>query len=158
MKLLEKGVRSQILSSDELRMFVTPKPTYSQDERDAVYGTLAFVANLLVTNGVNVIIDATGNLRKYREECRNRVERFAEVYLKCPLEICMKREATRVETSHAPRRIYEKALKGKAQTVPGMGSPYEEPLEPEAVVESSKLTPEECADIILDRLHAFLLT
>lgn len=157
-KLLEKGVRSQILSSDEMRRFVTPKPTYSQNERDVVYGSLAFVASLLARNGVNVIIDATGNLRKYREDCRNMVERFAEVYIKCPLEICMKREATRVETSHAPRGIYEKALKGEAPTVPGMGSPYEEPLKPEVVVESDKLTPDECADAILNRLHAILLT
>lgn len=157
-KLLEKGVRSQILSSDELRRFVTPKPTYSQNERDAVYGTLAFVASLLARNGVNIIIDATGNLRKYREESRNTVERFAEVYLKCPLEICMDREATRVEASYAPKGIYEKALRGRAPTVPGMGSPYEEPLKPEAVVESNKLTPEECADTILNQLHAFLLT
>ena len=156
-RLLEKDIRSQILSSDELRMFVTPKPTYSLNERDAVYSTLAFVTFLLARNSVNVIIDATGNLRKYREETRNKVERFAEVYLKCPFEICLEREATRVETLHAPRGIYEKAMKGKAPTVPGIGSPYEEPLEPEAVVESDKLTPEECADAILSQLHAFLL-
>ena len=157
-KLSEKGVSGQILSSDELRKFVTPKPTYSEDEREAVYGTLAFIASLLARNGVNVIIDATGNLRKYRENCRNMVERFVEVYLKCPLEICMQREATRVETLHAPKGIYEKAMKGKAPTVPGIGSPYEEPLGPEVIVESDGLTPEKCAEIILNRLGAFLLT
>lgn len=157
-RLLEKGVRSQILSSDELRKTVTPTPTYSQDERDTVYGLLAFVANLLARNGVNTIIDATGNLRKYRDECRSMVERFAEVYLKCPLEVCVEREATRVETLHAPRGIYEKAVKGRASTVPGIGSPYEEPLGPEVVVESDKLTPDECADAILNRLGNFLLT
>jgi len=157
-KLSEKGVRSQILSSDELRKFVTPNPTYSEDEREAVYGTLAFVASLLSRSGVNVIIDATGNLRKYRERCRNMVERFAEAYLKCPLEICMQREETRVEASYAPKGIYEKAMKGKAPTVPGIGSPYEEPLRPEVVVESDKLTPEKCAETILNQSDAFLLT
>jgi len=157
-KLSEKGVRSQILSSDELREFVTPNPTYSENEREAVYGTLAFVASLLSRSGANVIIDATGNLRKFRERCRNMVGRFAEVYLKCPLEICVQREATRVETSHAPKGIFEKALEGKAPTVPGMGSPYEEPLRPEVVVESDKLTPEKCAETILNQLSAFLLT
>ena len=156
-KLSEKGIASQILSSDELRKFVTPKPTYGEDERETVYGTLAFVASLLARSGVNVIIDATGNLRKYRENCRNMVERFAEVYLKCPLEICMQREATRVETSHAPKGIYEKAMKGKAPTVPGIGSPYEEPLRPEVVIESDKLNAEECANTILNRLDTFLL-
>ena len=154
--LSEKGVTSQILSSDELRKFATPKPTYSEDEREAVYGTLAFIASLLARNGVNVIIDATGNLRKYRDNCRNMVERFAEVYLKCPLETCMQREATRMETLHAPKGIYEKAMKGKAPTVPGIGSPYEEPLRPEVTIESDKLNAKECVSNILNRLGEFL--
>jgi len=155
-KLLNKGVKSQILSSDEMRKFVTPRPTYSQEERDAVYRCLAFVASLLAKNHINVIIDATGNLRKYRENCRGMVERFAEIYMKCPIETCMEREATRVDTLHAPVGIYEKASRGKAPTVPGFGSPYEEPLSPEVVVESDKLTPDECADAILNRLQTFL--
>lgn len=136
---------------------MTPNPTYSESEREALYSTVAFIASLLSRNNVNVIIDATGNLRRYRERCRGMVERFAEVYLKCPLEVCMRREATRVDTLHAPRDIYEKALRGKARTVPGIGSIYEEPLQAEVVVESDKLTPEECAEAILDELHSLLL-
>lgn len=157
-KLLDKGIESQILSSDEMRKYVTPEPTYSQEERDLLYRSLAFSASLLARNGINVIIDATGNLRRYRDNCRNLVERFAEVYVKCPLEICMRREAKRVESFHAPRAIYQKALKGRAPAVPGMGSPYEEPLNPEVVVESDKLGPDECADEVLRRLDAFFLS
>jgi len=156
-KLLEKGVKSQILSSDEMRKFVTPKPTYSQEERDAVYNCLAFVASLLARNHVNVIIDATGNLARYRDNCRRMVERFAEIYVKCPIETCIERESTRVETLRAPRGIYEKALEGQAPTVPGIGSPYEEPLKPEVTVESDKLSPEECADMILNNIPDLLL-
>jgi len=156
-KLLEKGVKSQILSSDEMRKFVPPKPTYSQEERDAVYNCLAFVASLLARNHVNVIIDATGNLARYRDNCRRMVERFAEIYVKCPIETCIERESTRVETLRAPRGIYEKALEGQAPTVPGIGSPYEEPLKPEVTVESDKLSPEECADMILNNIPDLLL-
>ena len=154
-KMHERGVASQILSSDELRRFVTPNPTYSQNERDVLYGTLRFVASLLAKNGVNVIIDATGNLRRYRDEYRGAVERFAEVYVKCPQEICVEREKTRIDTLHAPRGIYEKASEGKASTVPGIGSPYEEPVRPEAVVESDKLTPDECAETIIKEMREF---
>ncbi len=156
-KLLESNVRSQILSSDEFREYLTPKPRYSQDERDILYSSLGFVARLLARNGVNVIIDATGNLRKYREDCRAPVHKFAEVYVKCAPDICLKREKTRIDTMHAPRAIYEKAMTGKAPTVPGLGAPYEEPLNPEVVVESDKANPDKCAEEIMAKLNVFLL-
>ncbi|MEM3722104.1 MAG: adenylyl-sulfate kinase, partial [Candidatus Bathyarchaeia archaeon] len=65
--LLQKGIRAQLLSSDVLRKYLTPKPTYSLEERDIVYSTLVYIAWLLTQNGVNVVIDATGNLRRYRD-------------------------------------------------------------------------------------------
>lgn len=155
--LLERDVMTQVLSSDELRRYLTPKPTYSQDERDILYGSLAFIASLLAKNGVNVIIDATGNLKKYREDCRAMVDRFAEVYVQCPAETCVRRERNRVNTIHAPQGIYNRAMSGKAPTVPGLGSPYEEPVRPEVVVESDEMEPDKCAQAILNKLKAFLL-
>lgn len=155
--LLERNVRTQILSSDEFRKYLTPKPTYSQAERDILYSSLGFVASLLAKNGVNVIVDATGNLRKYRDDCRALVHRFAEVYVKCAPEICVKREETRIDMMHAPRAIYKRAMSGKAPTVPGLGSPYEEPLNPEVVVESDKADPDRCAQAIMEKLNSFLL-
>ena len=150
--LEERKVHVQLLSSDMLREVMTPNPKYTVEERDAVYSTLVFIAELLVKNGVNVIIDATGNLRKYRENARKRIKRFVEVYLKCPLEVCMKREAKRKVRFHAPKGIYRKAFSGESSTVPGLGAPYEEPLNPEVVVDSSKLPPESCASLISDKL------
>jgi adenylylsulfate kinase len=64
--LAKKGVHAQLLSSDALRKVLTPKPTYSLEERDAVYATLVYIALLLTENGANVVIDATGNLKRYR--------------------------------------------------------------------------------------------
>jgi len=149
-KLLgEREVRVQLLSSDALRGVVTPRPCYSLGERDVVYGTLVYVAWLLTENGVNVVIDGTGNLRRYRDDARKRIGRFAEVFLVCPLDVCMEREARRGEAFSAPRRIYARALEGRASNVPGVGQPYEEPLAPELVLDTVKLSPEECAEKIL---------
>ncbi|MGB9740419.1 MAG: DUF123 domain-containing protein [Candidatus Bathyarchaeia archaeon] len=148
--LLEKnGIHAQLLSSDLLRKFMTPKPKYTLEERDAVYVTLVYIAKLLTENGVNVVIDATGNLRRYRENARAQIPKFIEAYLECPLEICMQRESKRTETHLAPQKIYETALKGKAPTVPGIGQPYEEPLNPEVKVDAARLSPEECAKKIM---------
>lgn len=148
-KLLEKGVRAQILSTDSLREVITPAPKYTEEERDVVYGAIVYVAKLLTQNGVNVIIDATANRRRYRDRARAVLGRYAEVYLSCPLEICMEREGGRIDTLKAPRNIYEKAFRGESQTVPGIGVPYEEPINPELVVDTDRLKPDECVDEIL---------
>jgi len=127
---------------------VTPQPCYSLEERNIVYGTLIYVASLLTENEVNVVIDATGNLRRYRDDARKKIRRFAEVFLVCPLDVCMKRETRRRNSFYAPRQIYTRALKGKALNVPGVGQPYEEPQTPDLVLDTTKLSPEECAERI----------
>jgi adenylylsulfate kinase len=151
-KLKKRGVNAQIVSSDMLRKVVTPNPKYTEEERDMVYGAIVFVAELLASSGVNIIIDATGNLRKYRDQARKQIPRFVEAYVRCPLEICIERESRRGGTFHAPKDIYKKAFTGMSATVPGMGAPYDEPLNPEVVVDSDKLNPSQCAQKILDAL------
>lgn len=148
--LLQRGIRAQLLSSDELRRVLTPKPTYSIEERDVVYATLVYIAKLLTRNDVNVVIDATGNLRRYRENARNQIPKFMEVYLECPLEVCIERESKRIETRHAPEQIYKKALEGKASTVPGVGQPYEPPINPEITINTVQCTPEQAAQKIME--------
>ncbi|MCX8176638.1 MAG: adenylyl-sulfate kinase [Candidatus Bathyarchaeota archaeon] len=152
-KKLKNVVNVQVLSSDMLRKVLTPNPTYSEEERDLVYDVLVFIVKILTDNGVNVLIDATGNKRKYREKARKEVEKFMEVYVKCPLHVCIKRERKRIKRFGAPSKIYDKAFKGESKTVPGLGSPYEEPLNPEVVVETDKLTPKKCVEEIYSVLE-----
>ena len=103
---------------------------------------MAWIGWLLVKNGVNVIFDATANKRAYRERARELIGpgRFAEIYVRCPLEVCMARDV---------KGIYKMALKGEATTVPGLQVPYEEPSEPAVVVDTSEMGPEECVNKIL---------
>jgi adenylylsulfate kinase len=132
-----------------IRQYATPQPTYTEAERVTVYGALVFAAKMLTENGVNIIIDATGNRRLFRDQARQAIPRFMEAYIECPLEVCMRREAKRKNTHLAPVGIYKKAEEGRASTVPGLGAPYEEPLNPEAKVDSARLSAEECARKIL---------
>ena len=150
--LLQRGIRAQLLSSDELRKVLTPKPTYSLEERDIVYATLVYIAKLLTKNDVNVVIDATGNLRRYRDHARSQIPKFMEAYLECPIEICIERESRRVDTRQAPQQIYKKALEGKAPTVPGIGQPYEPPLNPEIAINTAECTPEQAAQKIIEAI------
>jgi len=135
-----------------LRKVVTPKPTYSKEERDMVYAAIVFVAELLTQNGVNIIVDATANRRRYRDKARKEIVRFMETYVRCPLELCIKREAERGKTFYAPKGIYRKALTGKSATVPGIGVPSEEPLHPKITVDSDQLNPSQCTQRILEVL------
>lgn len=150
LKLLEgQGIHAQILASDALREVLTPEPTYSLEERDVVYNTLVYIAKLLTQNQVNVIIDATGNLRRYRQNAREHISPFIEAYLECPLEICIQRETQREELHQAPKQIYKKALQGEASTVPGVGQPYQTPRNPEITINTTKHTPKQTAQKIL---------
>ena len=152
--LKQKQIQVQLLSSDELRKTLTPKPAYSLEERDIVYSTLVYIAKLLTQNGVNVLIDATGNLRRYREDARAQIPCFIEAYLNCPIEVCMQREANRKKTYHAPKGIYSGALKAKASTVPGVGQPYESPLNAEVTIKNAELSPKVAAEKILEAILA----
>lgn len=149
-KLQKRRLHAQILSSDMLRRVITPKPTYSKAERDVVYNAVVFVAELLTQNGVNVIIDATGNRRRYRDHARKKIPRFLEAYTRCPLDVCIKRETGRKKLFHAPKEVYQKAFTGKSSTVPGVGASYEDPMDPEVIVDSDRLSRDECAQKILN--------
>jgi adenylylsulfate kinase len=141
-KLEARGIRAVVLESDELRSILTPKPTYLPEERDGFYRALALIGSLITRSSVNVIIDATGNKRAYREYARSLIQNFIEVYVKCPLEVSMQRD---------PKGIYRSAVAGTTTTVPGLQTPYEPPLNPEITLLGQN-APEESADEITDML------
>lgn len=145
--LCERGINVKMLELDEIRKFITPQPSYSEEEREIVYGALAYMAKLLVESGINVIIDATGHRRKYRDKARGSIKNFAEVYIKCSLEVCKEREGKR-KAEHSPSGIYKRAMEEGA-TVPGVNVPYEEPKEPEIIVNSEEMSIEESAERIV---------
>ncbi|MCZ7362701.1 MAG: adenylyl-sulfate kinase, partial [Candidatus Methanoperedens sp.] len=93
--LEKKGIKVKILQLDEIRHVLTPEPKYTDEERDIVYASLAYMAKLLTECGVNVFIDATANRRRYRDAARKIIPDFAEVFIRCPIETCMEREAKR---------------------------------------------------------------
>ena len=145
-KLEIRGVSVVVMESDEMRKILTPEPTYSQEERDAFYRSLTLIGELITRNGVNVIFDATANKRNYREYARTLIPRFVEVFVTCPLDLCMLRD---------PKGIYRRAATGKTSTVPGIQSPYEPPIKPDITLDGRN-SPEASADTVLDYLKYLL--
>ena len=109
------------------------------------YSVLLSIGRLLSDHGVNVLLDATANLRKYRDDMRAAVPQFMEVYARCPLEVCAQRD---------PKGIYAAARMGKTTTVPGMQDPYEEPEHPEVIVDSDRISAEQAVRKIITHLQA----
>jgi adenylylsulfate kinase len=145
-QLATRGLPTLILDSDELRHILTPKPTYIDEERDWFYGVLAQLAVWLTRNGINVLIAATANRRAYRQAAREQIKRFAEVYVQCSLDTCRQRDA---------KGIYTAAQAGQAVHVPGVGSAFEPPLQPEGVVDTEQHSPAEAASMVLVQLASF---
>jgi adenylylsulfate kinase len=148
--LKARGVHVQLLDSDQLRQRLTPKPTYSEDERNWFYEILAYLAGLLTDNGVNVIVAATAPKRRHRQAARSRIARFAEVYLDCPLDVCRSRD---------PKGLWHRADRGEIATLPGHGVPYEPPDSPEVRVDAATLAASDAASQIVTTLETsgFLL-
>ena len=132
-----------VLESDALRRVLTPRPAYSEEERDTFYLAMAFIGKLLVEHGVPVIFDATANRRIYRDSARRQMARFLEVYVDCPLALCLERDS---------KGIYRKAQAGVASTVPGLQAAYEPPEKPDLVVHGDRELPEEAAQRVLLKL------
>jgi len=141
-----QGPAVKHLQLDKIRKIITPNPNYTEEERSIVYASLAYMAHLLVESGVSVIIDATANRRRYRDLARSLIPRFIEVYVECPLGVCIKRERAR-HAKYAPTGVYASA--GRGGTVPGVDIEYEAPLHPEIVVRSDLMDADACADAIV---------
>ena len=154
MMLSEAGIRTVILNLDELRKVLTPSPKYTDEEREIAYRSLVLMAKLLLEHSQkSVLIDATGNRRRFRELARELIEEFAEVYLKCSLEVCKTRESSR-HGAPVEKDLYRKAAQGKLKGgLPGVSTAYEEPENPEVEVPSDVLSPQEAAAKIMDYIE-----
>ncbi len=140
-----------ILRMDDLRKIVTPEPTYSDEEREYVYRAIIFTTRTLYTAGHCVIIDATGNKKSWRSLARQLIPEFLEVYARCPLDVCRKREKERIDTHSAPKGVYDRGEEG--YPVPGVKTPYEEPDRPDVIVDTDRESPSSAAEKIIRALR-----
>lgn len=139
-QLNARGIDAAVLESDALRKVLTPNPRYDEAERETFYRQMVFIGALLTSHGTPVIFDATGNRRRYRDAARQQIPRFLEVYVDCPLEVCMARD---------PKGIYRAAGVGASSTVPGLQSEYEPPEHPDIVVRGDTEAPETAATRVM---------
>jgi adenylylsulfate kinase len=142
-ELKQKGLRAEMLDADIIREHLWKELGYSKEDRDENIRRAAHLAHMLTRNGVAVLTSFISPYRELRDYARKQIGDFVEVYVKCPVEVCMRRDT---------RGMYKKALAGKIQNFTGVSDPYEEPLNPELLVESDKESLAESVAKVMARL------
>ncbi|MFQ5663836.1 MAG: adenylyl-sulfate kinase [Terriglobia bacterium] len=142
-QLRAAGVKVELLDGDIVRRHLTKGLGFSKEDRDENIRRIGFVCRLLTRNGVVAIAAAISPYRSVREEVRRLVGSFVEIYVDCPLEVCIQRDV---------KGMYKKALAGELPQFTGISDPYEPPLLPEVTLATHQETPEESAAKVLRRL------
>ena len=136
----------EILDGDEVRHMFSPELGFSRKDREFHARRVSYVARMLARNGVAVLVAMITPYETSRQAARSTVgERFDEVWLRCPLEVCRSRDT---------KGLYRTSVPGGAVRVTGVDDPFEEPLNPDLIVDTASEPPERSAARILEHLAA----
>ncbi len=142
------GIKAEILDGDWVRKTINPEAGFTRDQRRLHLLRVAWIARILARNGIVVVCSFVSPYRDVRREVRDIVSGevpFLEVYVRCSLEECIRRD---------PKGLYAKALRGEISNFTGVSDPYEEPENPEIVVDTEKLDADSCVSSILEYLSS----
>jgi adenylylsulfate kinase len=143
--LKDRGIRYERLDGDELREHITSDLGFSKQDRIKNIQRVAFVAELLSRNGVIVLASFITPYEEMRNHCRRNITSYLEVYVKCPLEECIRRDV---------KGLYKKALGGEISQFTGVSDPFEEPGQADLIVETEHESVEESANKIILELES----
>ena len=141
-RLRASSLNVERLDGDIVRQDLTRDLGFSKADRDENIRRVTFVSKLLTRNGVAVLTSFISPYREMRDRARKEIGSFMEIYVKCPVEVCMKRDV---------KGMYQKALRGEIKEFTGVSDPYEEPERPELVLETDKETLAESVDRVLSK-------
>jgi adenylyl-sulfate kinase len=140
----ERGYMVQRLDGDIVRKSLTRDLGFSKEDRDKNIERVTFVAELLTKHGVAALVSFISPYREVRARSRAQIGEFIEVFVKCSLDECMRRDV---------KGMYKKAIAGEIKEFTGISDPYEEPLEPEITIETDKETVDESVANIIKYLE-----
>jgi len=145
-KLVDEGLRVEVLDGDVVREGLTRDLGLSADDRRENVRRIGFVADLLSRNGVVVICPVIAPYRDARAEVRKRHDdgRYFEVHVATPVELCAERD---VKGLYAAQRV------GEVTGLTGVDDPYEAPDAPELTLDTSGRTLDESVEILWRALH-----
>jgi adenylyl-sulfate kinase len=140
-----RGIPVEVLDGDEMRAHLSKGLGFSREDRDTNVRRIGYVAKLVSHAGACAITAAISPYRSIRDEQRRSIGRFVEVYCRCAIEALADRD---------PKGLYRKALAGEIPHFTGVTDPYEEPLEPDVVVDTGTTGVDACLHSILQVIEA----
>lgn len=145
-RLFERGCHVYILDGDNIRLGLNKDLGFSPADREENIRRIGEVAKLFADAGTIAVTAFISPYRKDRDLNRALLKKgeFIEIFVKAPLRVCEERD---------PKGLYQKARAGTIPEFTGISAPYEEPLEPELVIETDKLSVEESTQTIIDYLY-----
>lgn len=143
--LRERGCKVELLDGDVVRTHLSKGLGFSKEDRDTNIRRIGWVCEVLTRNDVVAIAAAISPYRAVRDEVRERIGRFIEVYVECPIDKLAERDV---------KGLYKQALAGEITNFTGISDPYEPPLNPEVVCYSDgRETPEQSAAKVIAKLE-----
>ncbi len=136
-------IKTAVLVGGQIRREYDKNLGFTREEIYKNVRRIAFECKLLTENGIIAIAVTISPFRELRQECRQIIGRFVEVYHRCPVEVLKKRDK---------KGLFKKAEEGKLHNVAGVSIPYEESEKPEVIIDAEKITPFQAANHILNRL------
>jgi adenylylsulfate kinase len=141
--LKEKGRKVERLDGDIVRKGLTRDLGFSKEDRDKNIERVTFVAKMLTRNDVVVLATFVSPYLARRQLSREEIGEYIEVYVKASVEECIKRDV---------KGMYKKALAGEIKNFTGVDDPYEEPLNPEIIIDTENETVDESVETVLSYL------
>ncbi|QPQ29518.1 adenylyl-sulfate kinase [Lysinibacillus sp. JNUCC 51] len=144
-RLFERGNQAFVLDGDNVRHGLNKDLGFDEAGRKENIRRIGEVSKLFVENGQIVLTAFISPYREDRQVVRELVEagEFIEVYVKCSVETCEKRD---------PKGLYKKARNAEIPNFTGISAPYEEPENPEIILDTELHSIEECVDQLTDIL------
>lgn len=140
-RLYELSFRTFVMDGDNIRHGLCGDLGFSEKDREENIRRIGEVAKLFVEAGVIVLAAFVSPFRRDRERARGLLLHgdFLEIYCRCPLAVCEERD---------PKKLYERARAGGIKEFTGVSSPYEEPINPELILDTNILAVEGCVERI----------
>ncbi|MGW8763028.1 adenylyl-sulfate kinase [Streptomyces sp. NPDC055815] len=139
-RLREEGQAVEILDGDEIREFLSAGLGFTREDRHTNVQRIGFVAELLASHGVKVLVPVIAPYNDSREAVRKRHQAegtaFVEVHVATPVEVCSVRDV---------KGLYAKQAAGEISGLTGVDDPYEAPENPDLRIESQNQTVQESA-------------
>ena len=142
--LKSKGMKVERLDGDIVRKSLTKDLGFTEEDRNMNIERVTFVAKLLTRNGVAVLASFVSPYNKIRAYSRKEIGNYILVFVKCPVEVCEERDV---------KGMYAKARAGEIKDFTGIDHSFEDPNNPDIIVETDKQTVDESKAVILEALN-----